>query len=162
MFPLAILLETIIGHFERGKQLSTTEEQPLTEIPKRRLDPDVPAKYVIETAYGQTYIGSGVRSPDASVGIEDFGAGDTIRWRFWHAEVHYILKGKAEVTYTLPAWHDEVKTMTVEANDCYVIPRGAELEWKVSPEEPLRKFCVVMPKDPLYDVRPKTMRKIVA
>ncbi len=137
-----------------------TEAQPLTEIPKRKLDPDAPTKYIIETAYGNTYMGAGVPSPDATVGIEDFGAGETIRWRFWHPEVHYILKGKAEVTYTLPAWHDEVKTMTVEAKDCYVIPRGAELEWKVSPEGPLRKLCVVMPQEPLYNIRAKTLRKI--
>ena len=142
--------------------MNPEEAQLLTEIPKRKIDPDASPKYVIETVCGKLYMGAGVPSPDATVGIEDFGAGETIRWRFWHAEVHYILKGSAEVTYTMPAWHDEVKTMTVEANDCYVIPRGAELEWKVSPEEPLRKFCVVMPKDPLYDVRPKTMRKIVA
>ena len=138
-----------------------TEQEQLTEIPKRKIDSEATPKYIIETAYGNCYIGVGVPSPDAVVGIEDFGAGETMRWRFWHPEVHYILKGKAEVSYTLPAWHDEVKTMTVEAGDCYVIPKGAELQWKVSSEGPLRKFCVVMPKDPLYNIRAKTMRKII-
>ena len=130
------------------------------EIIKKKIDADTPPTHVFETEFGNLYMGVNVPSPEALVAIEDFAAGDTLRWRFWHTEVHFILKGKAEITYTLGPWHDEKKTFSIEAGDCYVIPRAAELEFKVSPEGPLRKFCVVMPKDPIYDIRPKKFRRL--
>ena len=136
--------------------------EDLTEIPKARIDPNAPLEYMLELPYhGNFYIGDFVPSPDANVGLQGFPAGEIGIWRFWHPEVHYVLRGKAEISYSLPAFHLEKKTMKVEPYDCYVVPRGADLEFKVEPGETLRTLYVGMPKEPLFhDMRPEVLRKI--
>ena len=80
---------------------------------------------------------------------EDFGAGSTVQWDFWYDEFHYILSGKAELTYSLQyTAYTETKKLTVEAGHLYLIPRGAHMEWKVDPGANLRKICVIMPCPP--------------
>jgi mannose-6-phosphate isomerase-like protein (cupin superfamily) len=80
------------------------------------------------------------------VSVEDFGAGETITWMFAEPEVQYILRGKAEMTYSTGATsHTEEKTVQIQEGDCYIIPAGARLTWKVNPESPIRRFCVIMP-----------------
>ena len=78
--------------------------------------------------------------------MENFPAGKTSHWVFWYDEIHYIQEGKAEMTYTLAQTrHTVAKTVTVQKGDCYIIPAGADITWKVDPSGPLKKFCVVMP-----------------
>ncbi len=73
------------------------------------------------------------------------------RLRQQHAPVHepevqYVLRGKAKVTYSLGATsHTEQKSMQLQEGDCYIIPAGARVTWKVSPEGPLRRLQIVMP-----------------
>ena len=137
-----------------------TEE--LTEIPKVKIDPNVPFEHILELPYhGNFFIGESVPSPDANVGLQGFPAGEIGVWRFWHPEVHYVLKGRAEITYSLPGFHLEKKTMQVEPYDCYVVPRGADLQFKPESGETLRELYVAIPKEPIYhDMRPEVLRKI--
>ncbi len=99
--------------------------------------------------------------PECVAGLEDFFAGDTIRWTFVHAEFQYIFKGTAEISYTLPPWHDEVKTMKVGPCDAYLIPQGADVTFKIGPREPLRHMGVSMPGYMQYaEIPPKDKKPL--
>jgi len=83
--------------------------------------------------------------PGGSTGIEDFRVGDVVEWNFHHDEVQYIVKGKAELTYSLPPLHRRWYTTTAEEGCIYLIPRGARVKFKVIGDEPYRHLWVVMP-----------------
>jgi len=112
---------------------------------------DVPDKELtkIETVVGPLHMKRLIKEPACNMVIEDFEPGQEITWWFWHDEIHYIIKGKAEVTYSLPGLHLKKERATIEAGDAYLIYRGERITWKVVSKEPYRKFCVVMPAIPL-------------
>lgn len=83
------------------------------------------------------------------VALENFPAGETVRYIFWTDEVQFYLGGRAELTYTMPRTRFSVeKKMIVEKGDSILIPCGADITFKVDPSEPLSKFCVIMPAPP--------------
>lgn len=86
-----------------------------------------------------------VDEPGATIGLEDYRPGDEVDWNYLHDEVHYILKGKGEITYSLPPLHRRWYQTTAEAGCVYLIPRGARLRIKVIGDEPYRHLFVVMP-----------------
>jgi uncharacterized cupin superfamily protein len=132
------------------------------EIPKIRIDASAPQTRRIRTLRGNLYpVGKALVTSHGSGAIEDFGAGETARWQFWHPEAHYILGGAADVTYSMPPWFDEEHSMRVEAGDFYIIPPGADITWKVTSAEPLRKLCVILPNQDLYQqVRPVNVERL--
>lgn len=121
-------------------------------IPKIRIEPEgraIPA--TILNCGALEHRGDRMWIPEGAVVVEDFPPETTFWWAYWYDEVQYILGGKADITYTLPASRFSVeKTMTVETGDCYIIPSGARLTFKVAPGGPLKKFCVMMPGPRLY------------
>ena len=130
----------------------------IREILKVHVDPDRGPSKIINTPSGSfTAIAPehDIFHPEGIMAIEDSLPAKDKRWTFFHTEFHYILKGEADISYTLPPWHDEEKTMHVKAGDAYLIPKGTEFMWNIYPEEPFRKMCVVMPAQPLYfEVQP--------
>ena len=145
----------------------TPLEPILTEIPKKNIyenlkfKPKVKAKTLGGNiyAYGPE---TNMRYANATVSMEDFGAGETMYWAFpLDNEVHLILKGKAELTYSLEGTnHTEEKKMTVEEGDVYIIPRGARMTWKVDPSGPLRKLCVTIPGLVVPERRPEAVEEL--
>ena len=83
--------------------------------------------------------------PGATTGVEDFRPGDEVDWSFYHDEVQYIVKGKAEITYSLPPLHTKWYKTVAEEGSIYLIPRGARLKFKVIGKDPYRHLFVVMP-----------------
>ena len=62
------------------------------------------------------------------------------------------MDGRAEMTYLMPATRfSEETTVVVEKGDCYIIPAGAEIYWKVDPAGPLRRLNVIMPGPTPYE-----------
>ncbi len=115
------------------------------KIDKIKIDPDC-EKTTLKTPGGNFEMAvEKINNPDCVAAVESFPAKATSKWSFYHHEVHYIMRGKAEVSYTLPPFHLEEKQMEVEPGDCYHIPQGAQLQWKVVSEEPLTKLCILMP-----------------
>jgi ethanolamine utilization protein EutQ (cupin superfamily) len=85
--------------------------------------------------------------------MEHFPAGETMSWTFDSDEWQLILKGEAELTYSLAAsMHTEQHTMHLAPGDLYLIPAGSRLTWKVSHGDPLLHLCVVLllvpPREP--------------
>ena len=139
----------------------------LFEIPKKNMKElleSSPAKK-IKTLSGNIYAygpEAGFRYANGAAVMEDFGAGETIFWAFpLDNEVHIILKGKAEVTYSLEGTnHTEEKKMIVEEGDIYLIPRGARMTWRIDPNGPLRKLCIVMPAWGQPERRPEAVEEL--
>ena len=114
-------------------------------IPKMKVDPEAPQTEVW-CHRGIWSHGPGISCRGGAVNQENFPAGKTTHFVFWYDEVQYILDGKAELTYTL--WQNRFtveKKMTVEKGDIYIIPKGADIHFKVDPSGPLKKLCVMMP-----------------
>jgi ethanolamine utilization protein EutQ (cupin superfamily) len=128
--------------------------QDQDEIPKVRINPQGEQR-VSKTKRGTlVYLGDAIWYKEGVVLLENFVAGETMKWTFWFDEVQYILAGKAEMHYLLPASRFSVeKHMTVEAGDALLIPKGADVTWKIDPSGPLTKFCVIMPGFKPYDPR---------
>jgi hypothetical protein len=67
-------------------------------------------------------------------------------WPFWFDEFHYVIKGKAEITYTSPPFHEKEEKIIVEAGDAYLTPIGICATWKIIGSEPFLHLNVVMPR----------------
>lgn len=87
-----------------------------------------------------------VNDPRATVCQEAFPPGAVVSWAFWHSEVHIVLKGEAEVTYTQAPNHRKVVTRTFGPGDTYLIPDGARLRTRVTSDEPYVHIGVIMPR----------------
>ncbi|MFC2032439.1 cupin domain-containing protein [Chloroflexota bacterium] len=129
-----------------GKELA---EPVLTDIPKVKIyQPEHEPDLKIETVSGNFYphLEPAIRTANGSISLEDFGAGEAITWMFPYDEFHWIIKGKAEMIYSLAGTsHTEQKTVHIEEGDIYLLPLGSRVTWKVDPSGPLRKICVVIP-----------------
>lgn len=98
------------------------------------------------TKSGPARLKTAINVPEAWVGVEDFLPRSEFHWSFHYNEVHLVLQGKAEITYTLAANPDRVFTAVAEKGDTYLIPCGARVTWKVTSEEPFRHYFVIMPR----------------
>ncbi|MFC2032651.1 cupin domain-containing protein [Chloroflexota bacterium] len=137
-----------------GYCFNTADKMPepvLTEMPFMKLNPDQEIDITVKSMSGTYMVATKnrIRTANGVCGIMDFPAGETFFWFFPHDEIQYIVKGKAEMTYSLAGTsHTEQKTMSLEPGDCYLIPRGARVTWKVAQEEDLRHLDFVMPGIP--------------
>lgn len=118
---------------------------PYSEFKVFKVDPKAMQPTHIETR-GVTFdIAVFNDEPGGTTGVEDFRPGDEVEWNFFHDEVQYILKGKAEITYSLPPVHRKWYKTSAEEGSVYLIPRGARVKFKVIGDDPYRHLFVVMP-----------------
>ncbi|MFC2032858.1 cupin domain-containing protein [Chloroflexota bacterium] len=124
-------------------------EPIVSEIPKMRVDTNQDPDIRFETSTGNFYISSSmnrIRSANGRVAIEDFGAGETITWMFPHDEFHWVLRGEADMTYSLAGnSHTEQKKVSLKEGDIFLIPLGARVTFKVGPTKPLRRLVLTLP-----------------
>ncbi|MFC2031839.1 cupin domain-containing protein [Chloroflexota bacterium] len=137
-------------------RLDKVKDPILTEMPFMKFDPDQEPEVRVESVSGayEGYRKNMIHSANGICGLIQFSPGETLFWFFPNEELHYIVKGKAEVTYSLAGTsHTEQKTMTVEPGNCYIVPRGARVTWKVAPGDPLRHLDFIMPGTPTFTER---------
>jgi len=140
-----------------NKSQGNRETPDAREIQRIRVDPDMGANRRLKTVGGTTYFygpGTSIFAKSSFAAMAHFAAGDTTFWAFGHDEWQYILKGEAEVTYSLDSTlHTEENTMHIAAGDLYFIPAGARLTWKVAPHSELVRLNLVLivsaPQEPL-------------
>ena len=93
--------------------------------------------------------------------MEQFGAGNTMTWMYYFDEWHWILKGEAEVVYSLSSTsHTVKKTLHVGPGDFFITPRGSIVDFKVPASGPLRRFCGMMPGYALHPRIVEMMKKM--
>ncbi len=118
---------------------------PYSEFKVFKVDPKAMQPTHIETRGVTLDIAVFNDEPGATTGVEDFRPGDEVEWNFYHDEVQYIIKGKAEITYSLPPVHRKWYKTSAEEGCVYLIPRGARVKFKVIGNDPYRHLFVVMP-----------------
>jgi mannose-6-phosphate isomerase-like protein (cupin superfamily) len=87
-----------------------------------------------------------VNDPRATIAYEAFAGNSTVNWAFWHDEVHVIMGGEAEVTYTLGPNHRRQVTKRFGPGDTYLIPDGTRATFRILSDEPYLHVCVIMPR----------------
>lgn len=113
------------------------------KLPKPILD-RIPVANVDATSSGRVY-----DTANCTGDILEIAAGASFFWFFSYDEIHSVLKGEAEVTYSLASTsHTVRKTLKIKPGDLYVVPLGARLTWKVSAAGPLKLFAVSIPGMP--------------
>lgn len=118
---------------------------PYSEFKVYKVRPEEMAPIYIETHDVTIDFKAYTDEPGATIGVEDYRPGDEVEWTYFHDEVHYILKGKGEIAYSLPPLHRHWYTTTAEEGCVYLVPRGATLRIKVLGDEPYRHLFIVMP-----------------
>ena len=93
-----------------------------------------------------TKLGVLLNEPGAFVCLEDWPSGAESNWAFWHDEIHIILGGSADLSYTLPPNHTTVRQRSCREGDVYLIVNGSRAKWQVTSEDPYRHLCVIMPR----------------
>jgi mannose-6-phosphate isomerase-like protein (cupin superfamily) len=129
----------------------------LTEIPKVHYDPqskptEKRTVLINDGTYGSFYpmLETYLNTLNGFSIVTEFAPGQPWSWTFQCDEFHYILQGKAKMTYSLGGtFHTERKTMYIAEGDLYLIPLGARIEWHIDPKDgPLRALNIIMPGQP--------------
>ena len=138
-------------------------EPILTEIPKIRINPDRDWDIKVEMPGGDFYQDTTnmLRAANGMLALEGFGAGETFSWIYAFDEFAWIVRGKAEMTYSLSGTsHTEQKTVTIKEGDIFLIPLGARITFKVDPSGPLRKIGCTLPGIARTTRRPDKVTKL--
>jgi hypothetical protein len=93
-----------------------------------------------------TYLKVMLNEPQAFIALEDWPSGSESNWAFWHDEIHLVLDGEAEITYTLPPNHTKVQSRNCGKGSVYIILAGTRARWRVVSETPYSHMCFVMPR----------------
>ena len=70
----------------------------------------------------------------------------------WADEFHYVIEGKAEITYTSPPLHEKEEKIIVEAGDAYFTPIGICEKYRIIGSETFLHLNVVMPRPKSSDL----------
>jgi len=121
-----------------GFYMSSQKDCPepiLETIPKLRITPDGAA--------------DGMYNANCAAQLEDLAPGQQLFWFFPKDEIHHVVKGEADITYSLAGTsHTEKKNAHLSAGDWYIVPAGARVTWKVTSTSPLRLLWLTMPGIP--------------
>lgn len=116
-------------------KLKDYPEPILTEMPKIHLS----AEGDCEAMY----------TANCAAQVEDIPAGTELFWFMAKDEIHHVLKGEADLVYSLAGTsHTEKKTAHLSAGDWYIAPNGARITWKVTSSTPMRILWITMPGIP--------------
>jgi len=90
----------------------------------------------------------GLNEPGCLAGFEEIRPDIPMKesWTFWFDEFHYVIRGKAEITYTSPPLHEKEERIIVVAGDAYFTPIGTCATWRVIGSEIFLHLNVVMPR----------------
>ena len=91
-------------------------------------------------------VNTGINEPSTQINFEDFYPGPDIVWTLSHDEIHYVTKGRAEMTYHLPPLMKETGTVVAQAGSGPICCRaGVGVVWRVLGDEPFRHLCICVP-----------------
>lgn len=94
-----------------------------------------------------THASIGLNELSCGAGFEEIRGDVNESWTFPHDEFHYVIRGKAEITYTSPPLHNKEEKIIVEAGDAYLTPVGTcAKRWKMISTEIFLHLNVVMPR----------------
>lgn len=112
-------------------------------------EPDLVFPFVEGSRFRAANIG--IDEPAVQVNIEDFHKGVDIPWTLAHDEVHTVISGECEIEFHLPPLMMETGKVLARTGDCYYMPRGCRVVWRVLSDEPFRHYCICFP-NPGYPI----------
>jgi hypothetical protein len=97
-----------------------------------------------------------VDEPAVQAVYEDWFKENDIEWVYWLDTVHFVISGRAEITYWDPPNWETARTVTAEPGSFYLAPRGCRAKWRVLSDEPFRRIVLDIPNGGYTtpDVRP--------
>jgi len=117
-------------------QLVTPDSDALEAAPMESF-PTVPSsKFRIVTLMNE---------PAMQVVYEDWFKDNDVEWTYWLDTVHFVVSGRAEITYWDPPNWEEEKTVIAEPGSLYLAPRGCRAKWRVLSDEPFRRVVLDIP-----------------
>ncbi len=86
-----------------------------------------------------------INEPALQAVYEDWFKDNPVEWVYWLDTVHFVIQGRAEITYwDGPNW-EEAKTVIAGPGSFYLAPRGCRAKWKVLSDEPFRRVVLDIP-----------------
>ena len=118
--------------------MSSLKDMPepiLKEMPKIRISADGPPQ--------------GMYNANCAAQVEELAPGTELFWFFPKDEIHHVLKGEADITYSLAGTsHTEKKNAHLTPGDWFIAPAGARITWNVISPGPFRYLWLTMPGVP--------------
>ena len=118
------------------------------EIPFGHVDPkDIAGdKYKFVSRFGAAYLKPMINSDDCWSCYEEFRKEDgAFEWPAWYPEMHYVIRGRAHIEYSLPPLHTEIKSIDAGPGDVYLMPKGSYFRWTVTSDEPFGHVVTASP-----------------
>jgi hypothetical protein len=100
---------------------------------------------------GFIYVRAMVRKAAGHITLEEFVPGDIMTCAYYCTEIHYVLQGEAEISYSLPPFFqkEKVKKTYAKAGDAYLMYCGERVTFKITSDVPYRHICFLQPAPPL-------------
>ena len=130
---------------EQEKRLKADKEKDMATSQRKKFLKEQESKKKQIADYKRKKMEAEEMLANADLPFEDFYPGPDIVWTLSHDEVHYVTKGRAEMTYHLPPLMKETGTVIAEAGSVYLLPRGCRVVWRVLGGEPFRHLCICIP-----------------
>lgn len=92
-----------------------------------------------------------MNEPAMQAVYEDWFKDNDVEWTYWLDTVHFVVSGRAAITYWDPPNWEEEKTALAEPGSFYLAPRGCRVKWRVLSDEPFRRVVLDIPH-PGYDL----------
>jgi hypothetical protein len=92
-----------------------------------------------------------MNEPAAQAVFEDWFKDNDVEWTYWVDTVHFVISGRAEITYWNPPNWEQEQTVVADAGSFYLAPRGCRCKWRVLSDEPFRRVVLDIP-NPGYDL----------
>jgi ethanolamine utilization protein EutQ (cupin superfamily) len=92
-----------------------------------------------------------MNEPAMQAVYEDWFKGNDVEWTYWLDALHFVISGRAEITYWDPPNWTQENTVIAEPGSFYLTPRGSRVKWRILSDEPFRHVVFDIPNGG-YDV----------
>lgn len=86
-----------------------------------------------------------MNEPAMQAVYEDWFKDNDVEWTYWLDTVHFVISGRAEITYWDPPNWEEEKTVIADPGSFYLAPRGCRAKWRVLSDDPFRRVVLDIP-----------------
>ena len=117
-------------------------------IKKFRYEKDKLKRTELKQGNVVTFSDISLNEPGCMAGFEEMRPEIPMKesWTFTTDQFFYVMKGKAEITYSSSPSYEKEEKIIVEAGDAYFVPIGKCATWKIIGSEAFLQLFVLMPR----------------
>jgi hypothetical protein len=86
-----------------------------------------------------------MNEPAMQAVYEDWFKGNDIEWTYWVDAVHFVVSGRAEITYWDPPNWEQENHVVAGPGSFFLTPRGCRARWHIVSDEPFRRVVLDIP-----------------